>query len=398
MPSDRRERSGSAGSAKSAASRASSSMGRDGGEAGYSIMQSRMKNSARIVDDVRAMYKERAEIEAEYAKRLAKLSKQQFGRDETGSMKHALEIVRGEIEQTAKTHADLSNVFRKDLEGQLAEFQNRTQTQRKGPLTNIEKLYKQKVTQESYVNKSRDKYEQDCIRINGYTAQSSLVQGRDLEKVTSKLDKAQSTVNGNEKDYQNFVRALKDTTLRWNSEWKSYLDQCQDLEEERLEFLKSNLWNYANSISAVCVADDQSCERVRVSLEACEAPRDIVDFIHRAGTGAAIPDPPEYINYGRGQPPPARPTFKTANFHRSSTRPSTFIAPTAPPINPAAAPISGPPPSESRRDSLGRGGGPQPGDVSGLASEFSRQTISGDQENENANSSRAPPGGVALPV
>lgn len=424
MPSDRRERSGSAGSAKSAASRASSSMGRDGGEAGrrmaaedelirrelqdqttfcnsfwgsqdagYPVMQARMKNSARIVDDVRAMYKERAEIEAEYAKRLAKLAKQQFGRDETGSMKHALEIVRGEIEQTAKTHADLSNVFKKDLEGQLAEFQNRTQSQRKGPLTNIEKLYKQKTTQESYVNKSRDKYEQDCIRINGYTAQSSLVQGRDLEKVTTKLDKAQSTVNGNDKDYQNFVRALKDTTLRWNSEWKSYLDQCQDLEEERLEFLKSNLWNYANAISAVCVADDQSCERVRVSLEACEAPRDIMDFIHRAGTGAAIPDAPDYINYGRGQPPPARPTYKTASFQRSSTRPSTFIAPTAPPINPATA--NAPPSSESRRDSLGRGGAP-PGDVSGLASEFSRQTISGDQENETVNNSRAPPGGVAL--
>lgn len=45
--------------------------------------------------------------------------------------------------------------------------------------------------------KSREKYEQDCIKINGYTAQSSLVQGRDLEKVNSKLDKAQATVSGN---------------------------------------------------------------------------------------------------------------------------------------------------------------------------------------------------------
>ena len=47
----------------------------------------------------------------------------------------------------------------------------------------IEKLYKQKQTQEAYVGKSREKYEQDCIKINGYTAQSSLVQGRDLDKV-----------------------------------------------------------------------------------------------------------------------------------------------------------------------------------------------------------------------
>lgn len=289
-----------------------------------------MKGAGRVLEDLRAMYKERADIEAEYSKRLGKLAKQGFGKDETGSMRAAIDVVRMEIDQTSKTHADLSTLIKKDLEGQLVELTSKVQNQRKNSLVQIEKLYKQKQTQESYVAKSKDKYEQDCIKINGYTAQTSLVQGRDLDKVTTKLDKAQSTVSSNDKDYQNFVRALKDTTFRWNSEWKTYLDQCQDLEEERLECLKSNLWNYANAISAVCVADDESCERVRVSLENCEAPKDIMDFIQRAGTGSAIADPPEYINYSKGQPPPPRPTFKTARFQRSTTRQTPYL-PTGPP-------------------------------------------------------------------
>lgn len=352
-------------------------------DGGYPVVQSRMKCSQRIVEEVRGMYKERAEIEAEYARRLAKLAKQAIGKDETGSMRAALDVVRTEIEQTARTHADLSAQFKKELEGQLAEFQHRTQSQRKDAQANIEKLFKQKQTQESYVNKSRDRYEQDCVRINGYTAQSSLVQGRDLEKVTSKLDKAQSTVNSNDKDYQNFVRALKDTTLRWNAEWKSYLDQCQDMEEERLEFLKSNLWNYANTISAMCVADDQSCERVRVSLEQCEAPRDIIDFIQRAGTGSAIPDAPEYINYARGQPPPARPTFKTANFSRTSTRSATFVAPMLPTVQQPTAPVDsnglydeqpGPLPPSMSVTGDGFGGGPSTGDFSSISQAASLTT------------------------
>jgi len=196
-------------------------------------------------------------------------------------------------------------------------------------VTLITSLHKQKQTQESYVSKARDKYEQDCIKINGYTAQSSLVQGRDLDKVTGKLDKAQSTVASNDKDYQNFVRALKDTTRKWNEEWKTYLDGCQDIEEERLDFMKAKAWDYANAVSAVCVADDevsvligrearkrgsglrvraqalslfsdiqpcfssfllaQSSERVRVALENCESSRDIELFIQHAGTGASIP-------------------------------------------------------------------------------------------------------------
>lgn len=350
------------------------------------------------------MYKERADIEAEYSKRLSKLSKQNFGKDETGSMRAAIEVVRMELDQTSKTHADLSNLVKKDLEGQMAEFLAKAQNQRKNTSAQIEKLYKQKQTQESYVNKSKDKYEQDCIKINGYTAQSSLVQGRDLDKVNTKLDKAQSTVSNNDKDYQNFVRALKDTTHRWNSEWKVYLDQCQDQEEERLEFVKGNLWNYANAVSAVCVADDESCERVRVSLEGCEAPRDIIDFIQRAGTGSAIADPPEYINYSKGQPPPARPTFKSANFQRSTTRQTSYI-PTAPPSVPLAAPTTAVPvaaasagpdlssrgtesqmlPLQARKDSLGT-----------LAAQSAplRPSVA---EDEASQSFRPPPGAVGLP-
>ena len=59
-----------------------------------------------------------------------------------------------------------------------------------------------------------------------------------MDKVTIKLDKAQNSVSGNEKDYQNFVRALKDTTMKWNSEWKSFLDvssrSCASLLQLRL--------------------------------------------------------------------------------------------------------------------------------------------------------------------
>lgn len=319
------------------------------GDAGYEVIQTRMKSAARTVDEVRAMYKERAEIEADYAKRLGKLAKVSMGREETGSTKQALDVVRAELDMTARVHSDLAAMIKKDLEGSLNDFQAKTQSARKNTAAAVERLYKNKQAQEGYVNKSREKYEQDCIKINGYTAQSSLVQGRDLDKVTSKLDKAQSTVAANEKDYQNFVRALKDTTLKWNADWKGYLDQCQDLEEERLDFIKSNLWNYANAISAVCVADDEGCERVRVALETCETPRDIAAFIQSKGTGSTIPDPPEYINYARGQPPPARPTFRVANFQRQTSRP--------PPMMPQQQ--QGPPPSQSFNANDRRGSGPQ---------------------------------------
>lgn len=123
----------------------------------------------------------------------------------------------------------------------------------------IEKEFKSKQQQEAYVNKAREKYESDCVRINSYTAQSSLVQGKDLEKINLKLERAQQTVQANERDFANFAKAVQDTTQKWEQDWKAFCDLCQDLEETRMEFMKDNMWTYANHVSTVCVSDDEVC-------------------------------------------------------------------------------------------------------------------------------------------
>lgn len=112
-----------------------------------------------------------------------------------------------------------------------------------------------------------------------------MVQGKDLEKLQSKLDKVQQTVGGNEREYKTSVKALEETTRKWEVEWKTFCDvssdtgelQCsslamivqhvQDLEEERINFIKDNAWNLANAISSVCVTDDEVRARLTSRFE-----------------------------------------------------------------------------------------------------------------------------------
>ena len=61
----------------------------------------------------------------------------------------------------------------------------------------------------------------------------------------------------NENDYAQFTRVLQETLQKWEQDWKAFCDTCQDLEEERMEFMKDNLWAYANAVSTVCVSDDE---------------------------------------------------------------------------------------------------------------------------------------------
>lgn len=152
----------------------------------------------------------------------------------------------------------------------------------------------------SMSTQTRDKYEQECLKIKGYLAQGHMVMGQEERKNKAKLEKTQITLATTNAEYEAAVKALEETTARWNREWKAAADKFQDLEEERLDFTKNSLWTFANIASTVCVSDDASCEKIRLSLEKMEVEKDILHFIKERGTGQEIPDPPKYINFCRG--------------------------------------------------------------------------------------------------
>ncbi len=121
-------------------------------DAGFEAISARMKASQRTLDELKTLYKERADIEAEYSKRLAKLSKQALGHSETGALKAAFDVVKIELDTTSRTHGDLASMIKKDLEGAVTDFANKSWNSRKAAQANIEKLHKNKQTQEAYVN------------------------------------------------------------------------------------------------------------------------------------------------------------------------------------------------------------------------------------------------------
>ncbi|THH05465.1 hypothetical protein EW145_g4774 [Phellinidium pouzarii] len=292
-------------------------------DGGVDVLFARMRGAGRTVEEVRSFWKERATIEEDYAKRLSKLAKQTLGKDEIGELKNSLDTLRLETDRQATSHVNLSQQIRSELETPATAFVARQAQFKRNAQSIIEKAYKNKQTQEAYVTKAREKYEADCMRINSYTAQSTLVQGRDLDKIQLKLDRAKQTVTANERDFANFARALQGTVEKWERDWKAFCDACQDLEEERIEFMKDNVWAYANAVSTVCVSDDESCEKIRISLEQLEPERDMENFVRDYGTGNEIPEPPQFISYTNPETAMAaqsRPESRYANFPRSSSR------------------------------------------------------------------------------
>ncbi|KAH7099880.1 hypothetical protein BKA62DRAFT_640553 [Auriculariales sp. MPI-PUGE-AT-0066] len=297
-------------------------------DGGVAVLFARLRGTTRTMDDIRAFWKERAAIEEDYSKRLHALGNRIIGKDELYETRNSIETMRNETLNQAGSHRELMSTLRRVLETGVTEICTKQANFKRNEMANIEKMFKSKQAQEAYVEKAREKYEADCLKINSYTAQATLVQGRDFDKLQLKLDRARQTVQANERDYINFSRALADTYVKWEREWKAFCDKAQDLEDERIEFTKNNMWEYANTVSTACVQDDESCEKLRIALEAVDSAIEQENFVRDYTTGPLIPDPPVFIDYVNLDPnnmPEA--STRMANYARSTTRPQMAMRP-----------------------------------------------------------------------
>jgi hypothetical protein len=288
-------------------------------ENGVNVLLTHFNNTKQTAEEIKAFYKERAAIEEDYAKRLIALSRKSLGAHEVGTLKTALDDIRLTTETLGKTHSNAASQFKVELEDPLTAFNSTLRTRRKAIHQLMEKLTKAKVNQQQVVDRAREKYEADCLKLNGYSAQQNLLLGKELERNNQKLEKVMISIESNKRDYQNSLRSLAEITERWTNEWKVSCDKLQDLEEERVGFFKTNLWGYTNIVSTVCVSDDEGCENIRVALEKCDVNTDFEALINQRGTGSEIMEPPEFIDYAVGETHDKPKKFSIAQFARVSS-------------------------------------------------------------------------------
>lgn len=99
------------------------------------------------------MYKARAAIEDEYARKLLALSRKPLGSEEAGTLRASLDVTRGEVEQMGKSHQNIAGQMKTELEEPLAAFAGAMKERRKIVQGSIEKLLKTKIQQTQQVNK-----------------------------------------------------------------------------------------------------------------------------------------------------------------------------------------------------------------------------------------------------
>ncbi|KAJ3007248.1 UNVERIFIED_CONTAM: hypothetical protein HDU68_003619, partial [Siphonaria sp. JEL0065] len=283
---------------------------------GLDVLISRMKNGKHVTAEVGALFKERAAIEEEFGKRLAKLAKAFTTTEEIGTLRESLDLVKAELETSARAHLDIANEIRIQLEKPVTDFLAGQSVVRKNHHANIERRLKNKSIMTINAQKAKTRYVSKCQEVNQLSVPQPNLQPKEAEKHQQRLEKAQQQAHQNDLEYVSSIERLQTAHTHWEEDYRVACTEFQKLEEDRIDYLRGRLWAYANIISTLCVADDESCERIRSSLEKCVVTKDIEKFVDANSTGLIIPAPLQYVNFYTG----------TSERTAATTLPRTFSA------------------------------------------------------------------------
>ncbi|KAI8148648.1 hypothetical protein BJV82DRAFT_664006 [Fennellomyces sp. T-0311] len=295
-------------------------------DAGYEVLMHKMNMAKKTCEDLRSFYNAKASLHEDFGKKLAKQTKLELGREETGTIRSLLASAQKEMELAAQSNIELAQKIRSELEVSLDNFIMEQKDRRKLVQTNVDKAHRNKQLHAAHVTKAKEKYEAECAKQVSLESQLSTTTGiRETERLRQKVDRSQHEIKTLEKEYRNACTKLAETTAIWNNEWRVACDRFQDMEEKRIDFLHHSLCIYVNILSTASGQDQESYERFWKSLDQCNAKADIEKFIDEKGTGPMIPEPPVYVSY-YDDPAKTLPRYRVAQFSESDNTYSTPVS------------------------------------------------------------------------
>ncbi|KAJ3034345.1 hypothetical protein HDV00_005178 [Rhizophlyctis rosea] len=318
------------------------------GDNGLAVLMVRMKVGKHTSEEVQALFKERAAIEEDYGKRLKKLAKTFNAKEEIGTLRDSLDVVRAELERTGQARLDLAAEIRAKLEKPLADLIATQSGIRKSHNNTVKDHLKAKAAQINHVQKIKERYETKCSEVDLLKQNRPGLAQKEVDKIRAKLEKTQTQAKHADQEYVGAIDRLAEIHRRWEADFRAACMDCQRLEEDRFHFLRAGLWTYSNCLAGICITDDESCERIRTSLEQCDFDKDVNLFVNKAATGGEIPPPLQYTNFYTGTS--GRPSFTAGTASRQHSGSISGAAGSPPSISAMG-------PSDSfRKESFGKEG------------------------------------------
>ncbi|KAM3579770.1 formin-binding protein [Umbelopsis sp. WA50703] len=196
-------------------------------------------------------------------------------------------MAQEDSQKEAQQYQQLAQTIRMELSSPLADFTTKQREARKLIQKTIQDAYNQRQLQVHYVLRARDKYNNECMRI------SQLKQDKENQKAA--LSRAAASAKSLHAEYESSLSTAQDTVEVWNREWQSCCNNFQNLEEERINFLRESLSQFTYLQMTYTKAQLARWEGLIQLVNDWDGREEIDTYVTECGTGREVPDTMDYL-------------------------------------------------------------------------------------------------------
>jgi hypothetical protein len=303
---------------------------------GPDVIEKRLNQGSESTKYFSYFLEERANIEEIYSRSISKLLKTTANLVEFGTTRDCWLSVRGEMENLAKIHHDLSVSLHKDMGIPLNKFKEEQSKTRRQYLADAWKLNKERKLLEYNIQKLREKYEDYAKKAE--QAHQKAEQGKHMSKSQNDIAKLTASAQKLAKDEMMFEHEYKEAITKlaafqptWEEKIASIYMLLQQQEEERIDYTKGVLLKYVQALEVNSPYYVECCKRLAEVTKRIDKNEDIMCFIKESQTGADKPSVPSFIpykgsastSYNNVSSPPM-PSYSSPSSLSSSSSSSSF--------------------------------------------------------------------------
>lgn len=264
------------------------------------------EKSTKTLHSLSTFYKEFISLENEYSRKLSSLvHRMDLAKNEnTDLLRSSLDVFYEQCLKISDSHSLQSRRVEDSLQVPLLELISNRKAREKVMEVGVRKLWNELSELKSKCEAKSVKYENIWEEMSLLKRSRMTLDNREMEKLENKLTSMKSKMLILREENWQLVNKYNEKLDDWVTLWWDTCNELQSTEEQKIRFIKTNLWEFANILSLFCVEKDQFAENIRFSLQNLSASKDINQFANDFSVGDELPAPLKFIDFAKNETRP----------------------------------------------------------------------------------------------
>lgn len=273
-------------------------------EESLALLLEQNQKSTQVLDKLTQFYKDISELELDHSRKI-QATIRKHGIDKLHILNNAsllqLDGVVDGITKLAAVHQDFSMKVEEKLYAPMKDIVSQRKYQGKDIERSLRTAWRELSDLKAKCDKKTSKYKEIWNKLSAIKLEMMTMDAIETQRFNEKVKNLKKEMIAVRSESWELVKQYNTKADEWSQQWWDSCNELQQMEETKFKSLKTNLWDFANEISTVCVEQDQLAEHMRVCLQTTSLTKEMKHYVSTNTTGQDMIPKLQFVDYAKGE-------------------------------------------------------------------------------------------------